>query len=197
MQNKIMQILKQLEKSGYIQDLEIHKNHFYYRILNLDTQEQKEMIEEKIKTFIDETEWDIVKKFGNEYIIYDYSIIEDILDEQNYENSTNEYSFMKVQGKIGDNNEIILTFKKGAYRQFTNVGTYIYQHLKEKLLKRDENNFDSFIPLDDRINYISAGNWANEKRITIKTYKGDEFAKKKTWCKIENTKNELDIIFNI
>lgn len=196
MQDKIKQILKQLEKSGYIQDLEIHHNHFYYRILNLDTREQKKIIEEKIRTFVNETEWDIVERY-NEYVIYDYSIIEEILNEPNYENSTNEYSFMKVVGKIGDNNKIILTFKKGSYREFTNVGIYIYGHLKEKLLKQDENKFDSYIPLDDRISYISAGDWAGDKRITIETYKGDEFAKKKTWCKIENTKNELDIIFNI
>ena len=196
MRNKIEQILKQLEKSGYIQDLEIHKNHFYYRILNLDTQEQKEMIKEKIRIFINETEWDIVDKY-NEFIIYDYSIIEEILNEPNYENSTNEYSFMKVEGKIGDINKIILTFKKGSYRDFTFVGSYIYEHLREKLLKKDENKFDSYIPLDDRINYISAGNWASDKRIVLTTYKGDEFAKRKTWCKIENTKNELDIIFNI
>lgn len=197
MQNKIIQILKQLEKSGYIQELEIHKNHFYYRILNLDTHKQKEIIEEKIRTFINETEWDIIKKFGNEYIIYDYSIIEELLNEPNYENSTNEYSFMKVEGKIGDISKIILTFKKGSYRQFTNVGRQICEHLKKKLLKRDENKFDSYIPLDDRISYISSDDWAGDKRIIIETYKGDEFAKKKTWCKIENTKNELDIIFDI
>ena len=189
MQNKITQILKQLKKNGYIQDLEIHNNHFYYRILNLDTQEQKKMIEQKIRTFINETEWDIIEKY-NEYIIYDYSIIEEILNEPNYENSTNEYSFMEVKGKIGDTNKIILTFKKGSYKKFTNVGRDIYEHLKEKLS-------DSYIPLDNRISYISAGDWVGNKRIIIKTYKGNEFAKKKTWCKIENTKNELDIIFNI
>ena len=196
MQNKIQQILKQLEKSNYIQDLECHENHFYYRILNLDTQEQKKMIEEKIRTFINETKWDIVEKY-QEYMIYDYSIIEEILNEPNYENSTNEYSFIKVDGKIGDDNRIILTSKKGCNREFTNAGRYIYEHLRKKLSKKDENKFNSYIPLDDRIKYIYPDYWVGDGRITIKTYKGDEFAKRKTWCKIENTKNELDMIFNI
>ena len=196
MRDKIRQILTQLSNAGYIQDVEFHKNHFYYRILDLDTTEQKKMVEEKIRAFIDKTEWEIIEKY-KEYIIYDYSIIENILNEPNYENLTNEYSFMKVEGKIGDNNKITLISKKGCDRQFTDVGRYIYEHLKYKLSKKDENKFDSYIPLDNRISYIHPDYWVGNGRIKITTYRGDEFAEKKTWCKIENTKNELDAIFDI
>lgn len=195
MRDKIKQILTQLNNAGYIQDVEFHKNHFYYRILNLDTTEQKKMVEEKIKAFIDSTEWDIIERY-QEYIIYDYSVVENILNEPNYENSTNDYSFMEVIGKVGNDSHVKLYSKNGCNREFGIVGRYIHDKIEETLAKKTGFN-NSFIPLDERISYIRSDYYGGDGRIIIKTYKGDEFAKKKTWCKIENTKNELDAIFDV
>lgn len=192
MRDNIADILTQLKEAGYIKNVEFYKNHFYYRICNLDTKEQEKMIKDKMETFLDETEWNILTKFGNEYIIYDYSIIEDILDEPNYEKSTNDYSFMEVVGKIGDSNKVMLYSKDKS-----NTSRYIFYDIEKKLGKSEDRWSDKLEPLDSRISYLSAGDWVNDRRILIKTFKGDEFAENKTWCKIENTKNELDKIFDI
>lgn len=192
MRDNIVDVLTQLKEAGYIKNVEFYKNHFYYRICNLDTEEQKKMIEDKMNTFIDETEWDILKKFSNEYIIYDYSIIENILDEPNYEKSTNDYSFMEVVGRIGDSNNIRLCSKDKS-----STSRYILYEIEKKLGKKEDRWSDKLKPLDSRISYLSADDWGKDRRIIIKTFKGDKFAENKTWCKIENTKNELDKIFNI
>lgn len=192
MRDNIVDILTQLKEAGYIKNVEFYKNHFYYRICNLDTKEQKEMIKDKMETFIDETEWNIIEKFGDEYIIYDYSIIENILDEPNYEKSTNDYSFMEVIGKIGDYNTIKLYTKDKC-----SASRYIFYDIEKKLGEKEDRWSDKLKPLDSRISYLSADSWGDGRRIFIRTFDGDEFAKNKTWCKIENTKNELDAIFDI
>ena len=192
MRDNIVDILTQLKEAGYIKNVEFYKNHFYYRICNLDTKEQKEMIKDKMETFIDETEWNIVKKFSDEYIIYDYSIIENILNEPNYEKSANDCSFMEIIGKIGDSNRIVLYTKDNS-----RASRDILYDIEKKLGESEDKWSDKLKPLDSRISYLSAGSWGKDRRIIIKTYKGDEFAENKTWCKIENTKNELDKIFDI
>lgn len=192
MRDNIENILTQLKAAGYIKNVEFYKNHFYYRICNLDTQEQKKMIEDKMNAFIDETEWNIIKKFSNEYIIYNYSIIENILDEPNYEKATNDYSFMEVIGKIGDSNKITLYTKDNC-----RASRDILYDIEKKLGENEDRWSEILKPLDSRISYLSAGSWGKGYRIIITTFNGDEFAENKTWCKIENTKNELDKIFDI
>lgn len=180
---KIEKMLQQLKKVGYIEKVKIHNNHFVYRIKELDTKEQKQMIKDKIEDFIQKTEYKIFNDW-NTYVIYDYSIIENLLNEENYEHSTAEYSFVEVKGYIGDKSYIALRIKE--YEKYTHRTQYdIEKQLGYK--------YGDTSKLDSRIKSISTS--SDRNRITIQTFKGEKYAKNKSWCKIENTKDTLDIIF--
>lgn len=180
---KIEKMLQQLKKVGYIEKVRIYNNHFVYRIKRLDTKEQEQMIKDKIEDFIQETEYKIIRDY-NTYIIYDYSIIENILNEENYEKSTANYSFMDVKGHVGDDSYVNLDLKKADHYK------YKIRYEIEKQLGYEYNDGSK---LDSRIKNMSVeSKW---HYIRIRTKKGDQYAQQKAWCKIENTKDTLDIIF--